>query len=93
MAGALITATTGAGSLASAVASVGLWLSIRVEQAPDPTAIALLVVGVVLLAIGFTMHFERQSRLGAALMEKQLQARRRQLQALGISQGQAPHMP
>ncbi|EYT48026.1 hypothetical protein [Kocuria sp. UCD-OTCP] len=90
MANALIMATTGAGSLTSAVATVGLWLSIRVEQVPDPAAIALLVVGVVLLAIGFTAHFEHQSRLGTAQMETQLQVRRRELQALGIIHGQAP---
>ena len=87
MAGALITATTGAGGLMAAVATVGLWVSIRGEQVPEPAAMALLVAGVMLLAIGFVAHFEHQSHLGSIQMEAQRQARRRELQALGIVPG------
>ena len=72
--------------------SDGLWLSVKVDHVPDPASMALLVAGVVLLAIGFVASFERQSRLWATQMEAQLQARRRDLQSLGIIPGQAPQM-
>lgn len=92
MTGTLITVTTGAGGLAAAVAAVGLWSSISLDRVLDPASTALLVVGVVLLAIGFVAHFEQQSRLGATQMQAQLRARRRELQMLGILPDQAPHM-
>lgn len=93
MAGAMITVTTGVGGFAAAVAAVGLWLSVSVDHVPAPASMALLVVGIVMLAIGFVAHFEHQSRLWAAQMEAQLQARRRELQSLGIISGQSPQKP
>ena len=87
MAGTLITVSTGVGGLAAAVATVGLWLSVKVDHVPDPASMALLVAGVMLLAIGFVAHFEHQSHLGSIQMEAQRQARRRELQALGIVPG------
>jgi hypothetical protein len=50
---------------------------------------ALLVAGVVLLAIGFVANFEHQSRRWAEEMEAQLQARRREQQSLGIFPGRS----
>ncbi|KUG53840.1 hypothetical protein AVL61_14990 [Kocuria rosea subsp. polaris] len=87
MAGALIAVTTGVGGSAAVVAAAGLWLSVKVDQMPDPASMALLVAGVVLLAIGFVANFEHQSRLWTARMEAQLQERRRELQSLGITPG------
>jgi hypothetical protein len=92
MAGMLITMTTGAGGLSAAVASAGLWLSVQVHHVPDPSSIALLVVGVMLLAIGFVANFECQSRRWADEMDAQLQVRRRDLQSLGIISSQSPRM-
>ncbi len=93
MSDALITVTTGAGGLAAAVGAAGLWLSIRAHQVPDPASMALLVVGVVLLVIGFMAHFEHQSRRWAEEMDAQLQARRRDLQSLGIVPGELTQAP
>lgn len=87
MAGALITVTTGVGGVAAAVATVGLWLSVRADQVPAPASMALLVAGVVLLTIGFVVRFECQSRLWATQVDAQFQARRRDLQSLGIIPG------
>lgn len=88
MSGALITVTTGAGALAAAVGAADLSWSIQVGHVLDSTAMALLVAGAVLLAIGFVAHFEHQSRRWAEGMDAQLQARRRELQSLGIIPGQ-----
>jgi type VI protein secretion system component VasK len=87
MAGALITVTTGAGGLAAAVGAAGLYWSIQVGHVLDPTAMALLVAGVVMLAIGFVATFEYQSRRWAEEMDAQLHARRRDQQSLGIIPG------
>jgi type VI protein secretion system component VasK len=87
MAGTLITVTTGAGALAAAVGAAGLYWSIQVGHVLDPTAMALLVAGVVMLAIGFVAQFEHQSRRWAEEMDAQLQARRRDQQSLGIIPG------
>ncbi|KLU08494.1 hypothetical protein [Kocuria sp. SM24M-10] len=90
MAGALITVTAGAGALAAAVGAAGLCGSIQAGHVMDPTAMAFLVAGVVLLAIGFVATFEHQSRLWAHQMDAQLQTRRRDLRSLGIIPGQSP---
>lgn len=87
MAAALITVTTGTGGLAAAVAVVGLCLPAKAGHVLDPALMALLVAGVVMLAIAFVSSFEHQSRLWATQMEAQRQARRRDLQALGIIPG------
>lgn len=87
MAGTLITVATGAGGLTATVGATGLGWSIQVGHILDPVAMALLVAGVVLLAIGFVAHFDHQSRLWTTQMECQLQARRRDLQSLGIIPG------
>ena len=88
----VITLATGAGGLAAAVATVGLGLSIGAGGTPDPAAISLLVVGVVALIIGFVSNFEHQSRLWAHQMDAQLEARRRDLQSLGVIASQSPQM-
>ncbi len=80
MSGALMTVTTGAGGLAAAVGTAGLYWSIQVGHVLDPTAMALLVAGVVMLAIAFVATFEHQSRLWANQMEADLQARRHGLE-------------
>jgi Na+/melibiose symporter-like transporter len=87
MAGALITVTIGAGGLAAAVGAAGLYWSIQVGHVLDSTAMALLVAGVVMLAIGFVANFEHQSRRWAEEMNAQLQARRHELRSLGILPG------
>ena len=90
MAGMLITVTTGAGGLSAAVGAAGLYGSIQTGHVLDPSAMAFLVAGVVLLAVGFVVNFEHQSRLWAHQMDAQLQARRRDQQSLGIIPGQSP---
>lgn len=90
MASTLITVATGAGGLASAVAMVGLGLSVGTGHAPEPASIGLLVAGVVVLAIGFMSNFERESRLWASQMEAQLQARRQDLLLLGAIPVRSP---
>ena len=92
MAGTLITVTTGAGALAAAVGAAGLYGSIQTGHVLDPSAMAFLVAGVVLLAVGFVVNFEHQSRLWAHQMDAQLQARRRDQQSLGIIPGQSPQV-
>ncbi len=87
MSGALMTVTTGAGGLAAAVGTAGLYRSIQVAHLLDPNAMAFLVSGVVALVIGFVSNFEHQSQLWAHQMDAQLQARRRDQQSLGVIPG------
>lgn len=76
MATTSIIAATGVGGLAAAVATVGLCVTVGAGGTPEPAWIALLVIGVVLLVIGFMANFEHQSRLWADQLEAQRQVRR-----------------
>ncbi|MGX5360038.1 hypothetical protein [Kocuria sp. KH4] len=92
MAGTLITVTTGAGGLAAAVAIIGLGLSVGAGHAPGPASMGLLVAGIVVLILGFVSNFEHRSRRWVDEMDAQLQARRCDLQLLGVIPGQSPQM-
>jgi len=87
-----MTVTAGAGGLAAAVATIGLGLSVGAGHAPDPASMGLLVAGVVVLILGFVSNFEHRSRRWADEMDAQRQARRCELQALGITPREAPQM-
>lgn len=76
MAHVLITVTTGAGGLATAVAAAGLGLSIAAGGMPQRPLIGLMAVGVVALVLGFVRHFEEQSRTWSQQVAGQRRARR-----------------
>ncbi|WP_162460000.1 PEP-CTERM sorting domain-containing protein [Kocuria sediminis] len=77
-----MTVATGAGGMAAAAAMFELGLSVGTSAAPEPAAIALLVIGAVALIARIVVDFESRSQRHVDRSRAQVQARRYQQQLL-----------
>lgn len=82
MSGILWAIATGAGGVATVVATIGLSLSVGIGDVPEPAFVVLLVCGAVALIARFVVDFERQSRRHAYRTRVQIHARLHQRQLL-----------